>query len=50
MSYTSEDLRRDKEEYREWARQKDSEQITAYMNWLREHREYIKRSSQHESR
>lgn len=48
MSYTSEDLRRDAEEYREWARQKDREQFTAYMAWLRDHRQYIKKGKENE--
>jgi hypothetical protein len=48
MSYTSEDLRRDAEEYQEWARERDREQFVAYMNWLREHRQYIKKGQENE--
>lgn len=44
MAYTSEDLRKDAEAYREWARQKDREQFTQYIEWVRSNREYIKRS------
>ena len=48
MSYTSEDVRKTAEEYREWARKKDREQFTQYIAWLRGNREYIKRSSTYE--
>lgn len=43
MSYTSEDVRREADEYREWARQKDREQLKRYLAWIRENRQYIKK-------
>jgi hypothetical protein len=49
MAYTYEDVRRDAEEYLEWARQKDREQFIKYVEWLRGNREYIKRSGQYEA-
>lgn len=48
MKYTSEDVRRDAEEYREWARERDREQFVAYINWLRDHRQYIKKEQESE--
>jgi hypothetical protein len=50
MAYTSEDLRKDKEDYKAWAKPRDREQFLEYVEWLRNNRGHLKRSREHESR
>jgi hypothetical protein len=43
MTYTGKDVRRDADEYQAWAKKKDDEQFKAYVAWLRESYQRIKR-------
>lgn len=41
--FTSEDVRKNKEEYRAWAKAKDREQYMEHLQWLRENAHRLKR-------
>lgn len=48
MSYTGKDVQREANEYNAWAKEQDRKQFLAYMEWLRNNREYIKRGKKDE--
>lgn len=46
--FNTDELRREVEEYQEWAREKDREQFQNYIKWLKENRQYIKKEPCHD--
>lgn len=43
MSYTGNEVRREAEQYQAWAKQRDREQFLAYVRWIRDNHQRIRK-------